>query len=51
MIDLNGRVVGINTAILTSSSFLRGDDHAPSGGFEGIGLAIPSSLGGGSSST
>ncbi len=45
LIDLNGRVVGINTAILTSASFLRGDDaHAPSGGFEGIGLAIPSSL-------
>ncbi len=45
LIDLNGRIVGINTAILTSSSFLRGDDaHAPSGGFEGIGLAIPSSL-------
>ena len=45
LIDLNGRVVGINTAILTSASFLHGGDgSAPSGGFEGIGLAIPSSL-------
>ena len=26
LIDLNGRVIGINTAILTSASFLRGDD-------------------------
>jgi serine protease Do len=45
LIDLNGKVVGINTAILTSSSFLRGDGGlAQSGGFEGIGLAIPSSM-------
>ncbi len=47
LVDLNGRVIGINTAILTSASFLRGQGQeaaAPSGGFEGIGLAIPSSL-------
>ena len=45
LIDLGGRIIGINTAILTSNSFLRGDDGpAVSGGFEGIGLAIPSSM-------
>ncbi len=44
LVDLNGKVVGINTAILTAGSFLRGEGNAPSGGFEGIGLAIPSSL-------
>jgi serine protease Do len=45
LVDLAGKVVGINTAILTGSSFLRGDDGmAQSGGFEGIGLAIPSSM-------
>ncbi len=33
LIDLSGKVVGINTAIITQS-----------GGYEGIGLAIPSSL-------
>ena len=33
LVDLAGRVVGINTAIITQS-----------GGYEGIGLAIPSSL-------
>ena len=45
LIDLNGKVIGINTAILTSSSYLRGDDGAGvGGGFEGIGLAIPSSM-------
>jgi serine protease Do len=45
LIDLNGKIIGINTAILTASSFLRGDDGAGvSGGFEGIGLAIPSSM-------
>ncbi len=45
LIDLNGRVIGINTAILTGSSFMRGEGGlAQSGGFEGIGLAIPSSM-------
>lgn len=45
LIDLNGKVVGINTAILTGSSMLRGDGAVvQSGGFEGIGLVIPSSL-------
>jgi serine protease Do len=45
LVDINGKVVGINTAILTSSSFMRGDDAASqSGGFEGIGLAIPASM-------
>jgi serine protease Do len=45
LVDLNGKVVGINTAILTANSFLRGDDAmAQSGGFEGIGLAIPASM-------
>jgi serine protease Do len=44
LVDINGRVVGINTAILTASSFLRGDDVIQSGGFEGIGLAIPSDM-------
>ena len=44
LIDLNGRVIGINTAILTGSS-LRGEEGlSSSGGFEGIGLAIPSSM-------
>ena len=33
LVDLSGKVVGINTAIITQS-----------GGYEGIGLAIPSSL-------
>ena len=33
LIDLSGKVVGINTAIITQS-----------GGYEGIGLAIPSAL-------
>ncbi|MDG3007242.1 trypsin-like peptidase domain-containing protein [Paludisphaera mucosa] len=33
LVDLSGRIVGINTAIITQS-----------GGYEGIGLAIPSSL-------
>jgi serine protease Do len=33
LVDLTGRIVGINTAIITQS-----------GGYEGIGLAIPSSL-------
>ncbi|AMV35999.1 trypsin-like peptidase domain-containing protein [Planctomyces sp. SH-PL62] len=33
LIDLSGRIVGINTAIITQS-----------GGYEGIGLAIPTSL-------
>ena len=45
LIDLNGKVIGINTAILTAASFLRGDDGMRlSGGFEGIGLAIPSAM-------
>ncbi len=45
LIDLNGRVIGINTAILTGNSFLRGEGGlSQSGGFEGIGLAIPSSM-------
>jgi serine protease Do len=45
LIDLNGKVIGINTAILTAGSFLRGDDGMRlSGGFEGIGLAIPSAM-------
>src|SRR5262249_42930220 len=45
LIDLNGRVIGINTAILTASSFLRGEEGmGQSGGFEGIGLAIPSAM-------
>jgi serine protease Do len=45
LVDLNGKIVGINTAILTAGSFLRGDDPASlSGGFEGIGLAIPASM-------
>jgi serine protease Do len=46
LIDLNGKIIGINTAILTASSFARGDDGSArqSGGFEGIGLAIPSSM-------
>jgi serine protease Do len=45
LIDLNGKVVGINTAILTANSILRGDEGGgTSGGFEGIGLAIPSSM-------
>ncbi|GAC1469106.1 MAG: DegQ family serine endoprotease [Isosphaeraceae bacterium] len=46
LIDLNGKVIGINTAILSSSSFARGNGGgmAQSGGFEGIGLAIPSSM-------
>lgn len=44
LIDLNGRVIGINTAILTGSA-LRGEAAvSSSGGFEGIGLAIPSSM-------
>ncbi|MFO0907191.1 MAG: trypsin-like peptidase domain-containing protein [Isosphaeraceae bacterium] len=46
LIDLNGKIVGINTAILTSGS-LRGGDDGPigsTGGFEGIGLAIPASM-------
>ena len=34
LVDLSGKVVGINTAIITQS-----------GGYEGIGLAIPSSTG------
>jgi serine protease Do len=44
LIDLNGKIVGINTAILTANSFLRGEGGHASGGFEGIGLAIPSSM-------
>ena len=45
LIDLNGRIIGINTAILTANSFMRGEDSArQTGGFEGIGLAIPSSM-------
>ena len=43
LIDLNGKVIGINTAILTAGSLMKGDEGArQSGGFEGIGLAIPS---------
>jgi serine protease Do len=45
LVDLGGKVIGINTAILTSTSILRGDDGMrQTGGFEGIGLAIPSSM-------
>ena len=45
LIDLNGKIIGINTAILTSGAFTRGNEGTSlSGGFEGIGLAIPSSL-------
>jgi serine protease Do len=45
LIDLSGKIVGINTAILTASSFGRGQDGvSQSGGFEGIGLAIPASM-------
>ena len=45
LIDLNGKIIGINTAILTSSAFAKGNDGTSiSGGFEGIGLAIPSSM-------
>jgi serine protease Do len=45
LIDLSGKIVGINTAILTANSFLRGGEGIhPTGGFEGIGLAIPSSM-------
>ena len=45
LIDLNGKIIGINTAILTANSFMQGGEgtHA-TGGFEGIGLAIPSSM-------
>ncbi|MBY0397074.1 MAG: trypsin-like peptidase domain-containing protein, partial [Thermoleophilia bacterium] len=45
LIDLAGKVIGINTAILTAGSLLRGDDpSSSSGGFEGIGLAIPAAM-------
>src|SRR5262249_5670779 len=44
LIDLAGKVIGINTAILTGASFRGGEGGAQSGGFEGIGLAIPSSM-------
>ncbi|MGE3821986.1 MAG: trypsin-like peptidase domain-containing protein [Isosphaeraceae bacterium] len=45
LIDLGGKIIGINTAILTAGSLLRGEDPSTSsGGFEGIGLAIPSSM-------
>jgi len=45
LIDLNGKIIGINTAILTGGSFSGGNEGMrQSGGFEGIGLAIPSSM-------
>jgi serine protease Do len=44
LIDLAGKVIGINTAILTGNSFRGGEGMSQSGGFEGIGLAIPSSM-------
>jgi serine protease Do len=39
LVDVRGRVVGINTAILTGSSGPGGE-----GGFNGVGLAIPSDI-------
>ena len=42
LVDLNGKVVGINTAILTGATFRGGE--GVSGGFEGIGLAIPAAM-------
>jgi len=46
LIDLAGKIIGINTAILTGNSFRGGGEEGggASGGFEGIGLAIPSAL-------
>jgi serine protease Do len=44
LVSLHGKVIGINTAILTANSALRGEEGSSSGGFEGIGLAIPSSM-------
>jgi serine protease Do len=44
LVDLSGKVVGINTAILTGNSFRGGEGVSQSGGFEGIGLAIPAAM-------